>query len=66
MNELLCVRFFDATDNLIEEFTEHVDDAIKRIANFVELHGTDPDENGAGAQAGRITFTPIRETEPSA
>ena len=48
----LKVYFFDATGNLIETFEAACDEAMKRIARFVELHGTDPDEDGRDAMPG--------------
>ena len=55
----LKVSFFDANGYLIETFEAADDEAIKRIARFVELHGTDPDEDGKDAMPGSIRFEPL-------
>lgn len=56
----LLVQFFDAKGRLIEKFVTDLGDATERIMRFVELHGTDPDEDGKDAMAGSIRFEPAK------
>jgi hypothetical protein len=49
----------DANGNVVETNVMPAEAAIAQITQFVLLHGTDPDEQGAGAQAGSVEFSPI-------
>jgi hypothetical protein len=55
----LEVTLQDARGNLIETFDADLEAARERIAEFVLLHGADPEERGRGSQAGGIWFKPI-------
>ncbi len=54
----LKVTFSDARGNTIETFTADFREAMKKIKDFVRLHGTDPEEGGRGADAGTVYFEP--------
>lgn len=57
----LQVAFFDSGGIRIERIVVDLEEALAKIAVFVTRHGTDPDENGKNAMAGRIEFTPIED-----
>jgi len=49
----------DGAGRVCERLEGPASEMIKRAAQFMTVQGTDPDEDGAGAQAGRIDFAPI-------
>jgi hypothetical protein len=59
MNIRMTLR--DAHGNVVEEGVYTPEEARKAAAQFVFLHGSDPEENGRGAQAGSIRFEPTDE-----
>lgn len=56
----LIATFRDARANIIDTVEGEAAEVIARIAEFVLLHGTDPDENGADAAPGSVSFTPVK------
>jgi hypothetical protein len=52
---------YDAHGNEVETFVAPPEVAAVRAAVFVLHHGGDPEEDGAGAQPGRIRFEPTDE-----
>lgn len=57
----LKVKLLDRNDDVVEACTLPTDAAIAKGAEFMKLLGTDPDEAGAAAAAGRIEFEPVRD-----
>lgn len=51
-------RLFDSQGELVEEGSLPVEEAADKAAEFVRLHGGDPDEDGEAAMAGAIEFEP--------
>ena len=56
----LTATFLDRFGTAIDTVEGEPEDVIKKIADFVRLHGTDPDLNGQDAAAGSIFFAPIK------
>lgn len=62
----LRITFYDAGNIEVETFETDSNDkddfnrAMTRVTRFIGIHGTDPDEDGADAMAGTITFDPLR------
>lgn len=56
----LIATFRDARANIIDTVEGEAADVIAQIANFVLLHGTDPDENGKDAAPGTVSFVPVK------
>ncbi len=59
----LTVELIDKDGNQISRKVQPVDEAVDAIVNFVELHGTDPDEDGKDAARGSINFWPSTDRE---
>lgn len=57
----LTATFLDRFGTAIDTVEGEAADVIAQAADFMRLHGTDPDENGAAAAAGSIVFAPIKE-----
>ena len=53
------VVFRDADGEFIERFTKPTAEACASAADFMLLHGTDPDESGKQAAPGTIKFYPV-------
>jgi hypothetical protein len=49
----------DAHGNTVDGGIYPATEAAKRIADFVVLHGTDPDALGKHAQQGSVQFSPV-------
>ena len=56
----LTATFLDRFGTAIETVQGDPAEVIAKAADFMRLHGTDPDENGADAAAGSIFFAPIK------
>ncbi len=55
----LNVALYDASGQLVEKREALLPaEAAEFAGKFMELHGTDPDEDGAGAQPGSVRFRP--------
>lgn len=52
--------FYDANGNEVETVSGSALSVAAQCARFILLHGSDPDEEGAAASAGRVEFEPIR------
>lgn len=57
----LQVIFYDSRGVECDSFTGAPEEAARRAAEFIRLQGSDPDENGAAAQAGTVKFKPITD-----
>ena len=55
----LRVTLHDKSGNQIDTAVLSPDAAIERARAFMVLHGTDPEHDGKGAEAGSITFEPV-------
>lgn len=55
----LEVFLYDTHGNVVEGDILPVTEALAFAHRFMHLHGTDPDEKGAGAMDGSISFRPI-------
>lgn len=60
----LAFTFFDPFGAEIAGDILPVPDALRRIADFIEIHGTDPECEGQGAQSGSVLFYPTTGEEP--
>lgn len=58
-NQKLEVFLYDTHGNVVKGDTLPVTEALAFAHRFIHLHGTDPDEKGAGAMDGSISFRPI-------
>lgn len=56
----LRVIYYDGYGVAIDSFVGAPEDAARDAARFILLHGADPDENGADAQAGSVVFEPVK------
>lgn len=59
----LTATFYDARRVQIETIQGPAAEIIGRISDFVRLHGTDPDGEGAAADSGHVEFSPINAPE---
>ena len=57
----LQVTLRDAYGTLIETFTDLPAAAASRVQEFLLVHGSDPERQGAAAMAGRVEFAPVTE-----
>lgn len=55
---MMSLRLFDARNVLIEELLGTEQEMAEEARQFIILHCADPDEDGRGAQAGRIEIIP--------
>lgn len=56
----LTATFLDRFGTAIDTVEGEADEVIAKAADFMRLHGTDPDENGEAAAAGSIFFAPFK------